>query len=108
MMYLPHANLVAGVAANPSKTSRAMIKVFRIILILLGLVAVAAWGLGYIWISAMACGFSGPNNSNCGVPLPWELGSEDMWLMVILPAALVTAIFGLAWWLGCKRQSNDI
>ncbi len=101
-----HAAPVAG-AAEPVSLKQVTLNMFRLILAILGFVALGVWVFGYIWISAMACAFTGPNNTSCTVPRPWQLGGEDLWLMVILPAMLVTAIFGLAWLVGGKRQSND-
>lgn len=108
MMNLPRVSHADAGAVEPAHEPLTMIKAFRIFMLVLGFVALAAWVISYIWISSMACAFSGPSNPRCNTPAPWELGSEDLQMMVIQPAVLIAAIFGLAWWLGRKRQSNDI
>lgn len=53
------------------------------------------WIVGYVWISGMACAFSGPGAGSCTIPLPWQLRGEDMWLMVIAPALVLLMLGAL-------------
>lgn len=108
MINLRRVNHADAGAVDPSQVSLIMVRAFRICLLVLGYVALAAWVFGFVWISSMACAFSGPSNPRCNIPAPWDLGSEDLQMMVIQPAVLIAIIFGLFWWLGRKRQSNDI
>jgi len=71
-------------------------RVLSIILWIAAACAVVAWALGYVWISAMACGFATTQARSCPLPLPWHLVGEDLLLMVLLPGGLVLALMGLA------------
>lgn len=71
----------------------------RAALFALGVVGLAAWVGGYLYIGGLACAFGGPNGA-CRIPLPWTLRGEDLTLLVLLPGAVVAVPFVLAWLMG--------
>ena len=54
-----------------------------------------AWVAGYIWISEMACAYSGPGA--CRIRPPWTLAGEDLVIMVLVPGMMcaVLTLLGL-------------
>ena len=79
-------------------------RILRIILIILGIAGLIAWGVFYVWVIGMACAFGSVNTANCRFNMPWELQGEDLMLLVIVPGGLVTAIFVLAWLIKAFRD----
>jgi len=72
-------------------------RILRIILIILGIAGLIAWGVFYVWVIGMACAFGSVNTTNCRFYMPWELQGDDLMFLVVMPGGLVAAIFVLAW-----------
>ncbi|MEM7438149.1 MAG: methionine synthase [Pseudomonadota bacterium] len=70
-------------------------RVISILFYFIGFFGLAAWAVGYVYISALACAFGNPNNT-CRAKMPWELGLEDFTGLVIIPAVLVGLTFLIA------------
>lgn len=69
----------------------------RVVLGVLGCASLGLWAYGYLYVSGLACAF-GSLSGTCAVPTPWSLRGEDLMLMVVLPALVPLALFGLALW----------
>ncbi len=65
----------------------------RTVFIILGCISAVAWFLWYQFIASMACAF-GSVSGNCTTPAPWDLNSEDLTMMVLIPGG-ITALFFL-------------
>jgi hypothetical protein len=81
-----------------------MARVLRTLFLVLGVCATLAWGVFYVWIMGLACGFSSPNG-NCRTRMPWELHGEDLVLLVLVPGALTLGLFAMAW--VCHRAATN-
>ena len=69
---------------------------------ILGTIALVLWGIGYLWISGLACAF-GSLNGDCRTKPPWELQGEDLMLMVMIPGLITVILFGLGWLAGVSK-----
>lgn len=68
----------------------------------------AAWAFGYLYISGLACAFSGPNVRSCTMPKPWNLRGDDLLLMVLIPGSVLLALLAAGWLVGRKpRQPQN-
>lgn len=75
----------------------------RIVFLGLGGLSLTGWIAFYVWINAMACTFGNPNGG-CRAKWPWELGGEDLMLLVVLPGCVTAILFALAWITGRNRR----
>jgi hypothetical protein len=78
----------------------------RLIFLAAALLTTLAWGVGYVWISGLACAFGSPGG-NCSIPLPWSLSGEDLTLLVFMPGAVVASLLALAWLSGRRAQKSE-
>ncbi|MGX0976433.1 hypothetical protein ACSSVY_002149 [Roseovarius sp. MBR-51] len=78
----------------------------RLILRGAAVLALLAWGIGYVWISGLACAF-GSLSGTCSIPMPWSLRGEDLMILVLMPGAVVAALIGLAYLSGRRAQNSD-
>lgn len=78
----------------------------RLIFLAAALLTTLAWGMGYVWISGLACAFGSPGG-NCSIPLPWSLRGEDLRLLVLMPGAVVAGLLALAWLSGRRAQKSE-
>lgn len=69
----------------------------------LGVLGIGVWALFYTFISAMACAY-GSVNGNCRTKAPWELGPEDLMILVLMPMTIIVVLFGLGWF--CRRTAR--
>jgi hypothetical protein len=78
----------------------------RLIFLAAALLSTLAWGIGYVWISGLACAFGSPGG-NCSIPLPWSLRGEDLTLLVLMPGAVVAGLLALAWLSRRRAQKSE-
>jgi len=52
----------------------------------------ALWAFAYLYIGGLACAFSGPNATNCGLKMPWELTGGDLTMLVYVPLGLLIVL----------------
>lgn len=90
----PGASAAAAAAADRA--------VLRILLLILGAIAVAGWLAYYAYVIGLACAFGSPNG-NCRMPWPWQLAAEDMTYLVVLPLLPAAGLFLAAWLVGRRR-----
>ncbi len=82
-----------------------MRRICRIALIALVILGTVGWAVFYLYINAMACAFGSVNAQNCRVKWPWELGGDDLALLVLFPGA-VLALMLLGIWLLRPKSSG--
>lgn len=78
----------------------------RVIFLAAALLTTLAWGIGYVWISGLACAFGSPSG-NCSIPLPWSLRGEDLTLLVLMPGGVVASLLALSWLSGRRSQKSE-
>lgn len=62
---------------------------------ILAVIAACVWGIGYLWMTAMACAFT--TSGDCSIKLPWQMRGEDLIILVIAPAMIVGALLLLGY-----------
>lgn len=73
--------------------------------VLTGLFALL-WAFGYVYVSGLACAFSGPAASqNCSMKMPWELDSEAFTMMVTFPL-VVFVLLAVLGFLAARSAKN--
>ncbi|MEX3015044.1 methionine synthase [Gymnodinialimonas hymeniacidonis] len=77
----------------------------RSLFIILGCLSLVAWFLWYQFIASMACAF-GSVSGNCTTPAPWELNSEDLQFMVLIPGAITLAFFVIAFFAKSSKKND--
>lgn len=65
--------------------------------------AVLFWLWFYLYIQGLACAF-GSVSGSCRTRWPWQLGGEDLVLLVVFPLAVVLVLAGLGWLAGRFRR----
>ena len=68
----------------------------------LAAIAVVLWGIGYLWVSAMACAYA--NASDCSIKMPWDMRGEDLMMLVIVPAMIVGSLLLLGYMAGPRKK----
>ncbi|UYV39308.1 methionine synthase [Rhodobacteraceae bacterium D3-12] len=77
----------------------------RVFLFVLAALFAAAWVMGYLYVSGMACAYRPPTNNSCNTPMPWELQGHDFEYMVLTPLAILLALLFAGWLVGRKPRS---
>lgn len=60
------------------------------------------WAAGYAYVHRLACAFSTPGG--CALKRPWDQRGMDLALLVVIPGAVVLALWLAAWAL--RRGAN--
>lgn len=70
-------------------------KLLSTLFLVLAALTGGAWIAGYIWISGLACAYSG--TGACRIRAPWTLAGEDLVIMVLVPGMMcaVLTLLGL-------------
>ena len=68
----------------------------RIFLFLLAFACTGLWIAGYAYLSLLGCAYvTGAQASSCWVDMPWDLRSEDLVYLVLIPGAIVAGLWFL-------------
>ena len=78
-------------------------RVLRVILFVVAIIVTGLWIAAYIYVGALGCAFV-TNSSGCRIEMPWELRGEDLVIFVLIPCAIVAALWALAFFTGRRRE----
>ena len=75
----------------------------RLVLFVLAAAITGLWIYAYIYFGMMGCAYvTGNSVGDCGPDMPWQLRGEDLWIFVLIPGAIVLALWALAFRAGRK------